>query len=100
MTAFFIYKIVGENLAPLQEFLMNENLGLSEKDWRTLCFAFYGLAHNDEKAFLKLPDQLRQSVPGRKVAMLLNSRSADKTHEIGVYLTGSEHWYTYLGRMF
>lgn len=67
--------------------------------WRQLVFAFYGLAHNDPKLFEALPDDLKATEAGRLCQAVIDAGNLDGIHAIGVLLTGSQQWYTYIGRM-
>ncbi len=67
--------------------------------WRQLVFAFYALAHNDPALFEALPDDLKATEAGRLCQQVVQSENLDLIHEIGVLLTGSQDWYTYIGRM-
>ncbi len=69
-----------------------------DKDWRKLAFAFYALAHNDPKHFDELEPELQDTQVGRLCAAYIESKDYELIDQAGRLLTGSRHWYTYLGR--
>ncbi len=76
-----------------------ERLGLDQKDWRKLAEAFYDLAHNDFRKFDKLDDRLKATEAGLLCSRYIESRDPELVDQAGKLLTGSAHWYTYLGRI-
>lgn len=78
---------------------MNQDLNLSKEEFRKMCGAFYAAAHNDFSLYETLPDHLKKTEAGQKIAALNTDNSAEARNRVGIYLTGSEQWYTYIGRM-
>jgi hypothetical protein len=69
-----------------------------DKDWRKLAFAFYSLAHNDPKDFHALEPRLKNTEVGRLCSQYIQSKDHKLIEQAGYLLTGTKHWYVYLGR--
>lgn len=69
-----------------------------DKDWWKLAFAFFSLAHNDPKDFNALEPELKDTEVGRLCSEYLQSKDYQLIEQAGYLLTGTKHWYTYLGR--
>ena len=68
------------------------------QDWQCLARAFYALAHNDPGDFNQLEQELKDSEVGKLCAEYLRSGDYQCLERAGFLLTGTEHWYVYLGR--
>jgi len=73
--------------------LMNTDI----RSWKKLANAFYALAHNDDKAWQKLPQELKNSDVGVLCEAYLETKDSDLIHQAGELLAG-KHWYVALGR--
>jgi hypothetical protein len=70
-----------------------------DKDWRKLAFAFYALAHNDASEFNALEPRLKNTDVGKLCSEYNQSRDHELIERAGYLLTGTKHWYVYIGRM-
>lgn len=70
-----------------------------DEDWWELAFAFYSLAHNDPRDFNQLEPRLKNTEVGRLCAQYMQSGDQRFIEQAGYLLTGTKHWYAYLGRM-
>lgn len=70
-----------------------------DKEWRKLAFAFYSLAHNDPKDFNALEPGLKETEVGRLCSEYIQSKDRQLIEKAGYLLTGTKHWYLYLGRI-
>jgi len=75
-----------------------ERLNLTEKDWRVFSHAFYDLAHNDFTKFHALPGYLKEHPAGKICQRYIDTGDHVYVDEAGIILTGTKHWYVYLGR--
>ncbi len=69
-----------------------------DKDWKKLAYAFYALAHNDQKAFDELEPRLKNTPVGKLCSEYIRSRDHQLIEQAGYLLTGTKQWYVYLGR--
>ena len=76
-----------------------DELGMTREDWWKLAGAFYSLAHNDFKEFLALRADLRATAAGELCSRYIETGEHDLVEQAGRLITGSKHWYTYLGRI-
>ncbi len=76
-----------------------ERLGLEQRDWRKLAEAFYDLAHNDTRKFDLLDDHLKATPAGVLCSRYIRTRDHGLVDQAGKLITGSAHWYVYLGRI-
>lgn len=68
------------------------------EEFRQVAFAFYGLAHSDSTLFNELPDHLLHTDEGRACQRYVESGNRDDLETAGRVITGTRHWYTYIGR--
>ena len=79
---------------------MNEDCELdrSSKEWRKLASAFYSLAHNDQREFDALEQELKETKAGRLCSEYIRTRDHQLIEQAGYILTGTTYWYVYIGR--
>ncbi len=71
----------------------------TEQDGWRLAFAFFSLVHHDPRHFNELEPRLKDTLAGRLCSEYLELGDHQLIEKTGYLLTGTEHWYTYLGRM-
>ncbi len=76
-----------------------DELEMTREDWWKLARAFYGVAHNDFKHFLALSADLKKTPAGELCSRYMETREHDLVERAGRLITGSKHWYVYLGRI-
>ncbi len=76
-----------------------DELEMTREDWWKLAGAFYCLAHNDFRQFLALDDHLKKTPAGELCSRYMETSEHDLVELAGRLITGSKHWYVYLGRI-
>jgi len=69
-----------------------------DADWWKLTSAFYSLAHNDPRAFNTLEPRLKNTEAGRLCSEYIRTKDHEFIEKAGYLLTGTKHWYVYIGR--
>ena len=69
-----------------------------DDDWQKLAFAFFSLAHNDQRDFDALEPRLRETEVGRLCTEYIETQDHRLIERAGYLLTGTKEWYVYLGR--
>ncbi len=77
-----------------------DNLGITKSEWEAIAMAFYDLAHDDFRRFQSLPDKLKGSAAGALCQEYINTGKWEFVERAGQEITGTAHWFTYLGRSF
>jgi hypothetical protein len=70
-----------------------------DQDWKKLASALFALAHHDPLEFNCLEPRLKETEVGRLCSQYLLSADSQFIEQAGRLLTGSDHWYVFLGRM-
>ncbi len=71
-----------------------------DETWWALGYALFDLAHGDRRRFDQLPPEARETEVGRLCQKYVETDEYQYIDQAGKLLTGSDNWYTYLGRSF
>jgi len=69
-----------------------------DKNWKKLAFAFFSLAHNDQRDFDALDPGLKNTEIGKLCSEYIHTKNIKFIEQAGYLLTGTREWYVYLGR--
>lgn len=72
----------------------------SQEDWWKLARAFYALAHQNPADFERLEERLKETDVGRFCREYIRTGDFQSLNRAGRLLTGTDHWYVFLGRCF